>query len=99
MMKWRFLILLLLAIAGHSLVEACPLCYGDTGTSGVSGMNQAILFLLGTTGVVFSGITTFFLFMWKRIRNQRMDLRGPGADDSRILQDHDEQGVPEWKNT
>ena len=76
MMKSRILLLVLLTFAFHCFSEACPLCYGDTGTSGVNGMNQAILFLLGTTGVVLSGITTFFLFMWRRIRSQRHAFPG-----------------------
>jgi len=68
-LRWLGTFLLLLSI--QHAAEACPVCYGGDGTTTVSGMNQAILFLLGVTGTVLAGISTFFLYMWRRIRIQR----------------------------
>lgn len=68
-LRWFATCLLLLSI--QRAAEACPVCYGGDGTTTVGGMNQAILFLLGVTGTVLAGISTFFVYMWKRIRTQR----------------------------
>ena len=38
------------------VVYACAVCFGDVDSSVVNGMNKAIMSLLGTTGVVLSGI-------------------------------------------
>ena len=38
------------------VVYACAVCFGDVDSSAVDGMNTAIISLLGTTGVVISGI-------------------------------------------
>ena len=38
------------------VVYACAVCFGDVDSSAVNGMNKAIMSLLGTTGVVLSGI-------------------------------------------
>ena len=38
------------------VVYACAVCFGDVDSSAVDGMNTAIISLLGTTGVVLSGI-------------------------------------------
>ena len=38
------------------ILYACAVCFGDVDSSAVDGMNKAIVALLGTTGVVLSGI-------------------------------------------
>ena len=38
------------------VVYACAVCFGDVDSSAVDGMNTVIISLLGTTGVVLSGI-------------------------------------------
>lgn len=50
---------------------ACSVCYGSTPTGPqVSGMNNAILFLLGIIGVVQVGVVALFLSFRKRARLQ-----------------------------
>ena len=38
------------------ILYLCGVCFGDPNSSAVDGMNKAIISLLGTTGVVLSGI-------------------------------------------
>mgnify|MGYP005727054845 FL=1 len=38
------------------ILYLCAVCFGDPNSSAVDGMNKAIISLLGTTGVVLSGI-------------------------------------------
>ena len=38
------------------ILYSCAVCFGDVNSSAVNGMNKAIISLLGTTGVVLSGI-------------------------------------------
>jgi hypothetical protein len=47
---------------------ACPNCYGDPDSSMTSGMNMAIISLLGVTGGVLASFVGFFLFLRKRIQ-------------------------------
>ena len=49
-----------------SLVSACPACWGDPESPQTKGMQAAIFFLLGLTGVVLSLFTSLFVYFWKR---------------------------------
>jgi hypothetical protein len=55
-------LLLVAANAAH----ACPSCFGDPDSSMTSGMNAAILILLGITGTVLAAVSAFFLYLRKR---------------------------------
>ena len=45
---------------------ACAVCFGDVNSSAVDGMNNAIILLLGTTGVVLSGIVATIFSIGKK---------------------------------
>jgi len=55
-----------LLFASVQSAAACPSCYGDPDSSMTSGMNAAILILLGITGTVLAGVTIFFVYLRKR---------------------------------
>jgi len=48
------------------MAAACPSCYGDPDSPMTSGMNAAIMILLGITGSVLAGVTIFFVYLRKR---------------------------------
>ena len=63
-----FLLLMLIDI-----VYSCGTCYGDPNSAAVEGMNWAIIFLLGTTGSVLSGIVLSIISIGKKSKtNGRM---------------------------
>ena len=64
MSAWAFLCVLLLP----AQVFACPVCFGDEGSAEVEGARWAIMFLLGITGTVLSGIIAFVFHVRKRAR-------------------------------
>ena len=47
---------------------ACGSCYGAADTPATNGMNFAILSMLGITGSVLAGLTSFFLLLRKRAK-------------------------------
>lgn len=47
---------------------ACPVCYGDKESAEVEGARWAILFLLGITGTVLSGVVAFVIHLRRRAR-------------------------------
>ena len=47
---------------------ACPVCYGDTNSAMASGVNAAILVLLGVTGSVLGLLSAVFLRIRKRMK-------------------------------
>ena len=99
MKRQRWVLLAALLGAMFSTASACPVCYGDAGTSGIAGVNEAVTFLLGTTGVVLGGISTFFIFLWRRVRQQRAALSDSlSINESGLLHQRIERGVSEWKN-
>ncbi len=49
-------------------VFACPVCYGDQKSAEVEGARWAILFLLGVTGTVLTGVVAFVLRVRRRSR-------------------------------
>ena len=50
------------------VVYACAVCFGDVDSSAVDGMNKAIISLLGTTGVVLSGIVASIFSIMRKSR-------------------------------
>ena len=61
-----FLLLLLIDV-----VYSCGVCFGDPNSSAVDGMNKAIIFLLGTTGFVLSGIVLSIISIGKKSKINR----------------------------
>tara|TARA_Y100000592_G_scaffold312_1_gene482 strand:- start:1275 stop:1499 length:225 start_codon:yes stop_codon:yes gene_type:complete len=64
---YRYLILLLL----FDLVYGCGVCYGDPNAAAVDGMNKAIIFLLGTTSFVLSGVVLSIISIGKKSKTNR----------------------------
>jgi len=64
---YRYLILLLL----FDLVYGCGVCYGDPNAAAVDGMNKAIIFLLGTTSFVLSGLVLSIISIGKKSKTNR----------------------------
>ena len=62
MFKYFFLLLL------TDIVYSCGVCYGDPNSAAVDGMNKAIISLLGTTGVVLSGIVASIFSIMRKSR-------------------------------
>ena len=55
-----------------NILYACAVCFGDVDSPAVDGMNKAIISLLGTTGVVLSGIVaSIFTIRKKSKKNKR----------------------------
>ena len=50
------------------ILYACTVCFGDVNSSAVDGMNKAIISLLGTTGVVLSGIVASIFSIMRKSR-------------------------------
>ena len=63
----RYIILLLLI----DIIYGCGVCYGDTNAAAVDGMNKAIIFLLGTTGFVLSGVVLSIISIGKKSKTSR----------------------------
>jgi len=61
------LILLLL----FDLIYGCGVCYGDPNSAAVDGMNKAIIFLLGTTSFVLSGVVLSIISIGKKSKTNR----------------------------
>jgi hypothetical protein len=55
------------------LVTACPVCWGDSDSPQARGMQAAIFFLLGLTGVVLSLFISLFVYFWKRGKRVAME--------------------------
>ena len=63
----RYIILLLLI----DIIYGCGVCYGDPIAAAVDGMNKAIIFLLGTTGFVLSGVALSVISIGKKSKTSR----------------------------
>ena len=53
------------------ILYACAVCFGDVDSSAVDGMNKAIILLLGTTGVVLSGIVATIFRIGNKSKNSQ----------------------------
>lgn len=69
-MKNRMLVMSMVALVSilPDIAVSCPVCFGDKASAEVEGAKWAIVFLLGVTGTVLSGVVTFVLYMRKRGR-------------------------------
>jgi len=56
--------------------EACSVCFGNSDSPHVQGMNNAILFLLTVTLGVLAAFAVFFVVLWRR---SRLHAAAPGA--------------------
>jgi len=65
-MNKYFLLLLLIDV-----VYSCGVCYGDPNSAAVDGMNKAIIFLLGTTGFLLSGVVLSIISIGKKSKTNR----------------------------
>ena len=65
-MNKYFLLLLLVDV-----VYSCGVCFGDPNAAAVDGMNKAIIFLLGTTGFVLSGVVLSIISIGKKSKTNR----------------------------
>tara|TARA_B100001939_G_scaffold191044_1_gene164340 strand:- start:79 stop:282 length:204 start_codon:yes stop_codon:yes gene_type:complete len=63
----RYIIILLLI----DIIYGCGVCYGDPNAAAVDGMNKAIIFLLGTTGFVLSGVVLSIISIGKKSKANR----------------------------
>lgn len=52
-------------------LSACPVCYGASDSPMTDGMNKAIIAMLGITGFVLTGISSFFFMMIKKIKSKK----------------------------
>lgn len=77
----------------------CPVCYGAADSPMIDGMNAAILTLVGITGMVLAGISTFFLYLIKRIRAQRRGESHGSTSASSVEPVVNEKGVLRWSNS
>ena len=53
------------------VVYSCGVCFGDPNSSAVSGMNWAVISLLGTTGFVLSGIVLSIVSIGKKSKRNK----------------------------
>ena len=63
----KYFLLLFMIDIGYS----CGTCYGDPKSAAVEGMNWAIIFLLGTTGSVLSGVVLSIISIGKKSKTSR----------------------------
>ena len=63
----KYFLLLFMIDIGYS----CGTCYGDQNSAAVEGMNWAIIFLLGTTGSVLSGVVLSIISIGKKSKTSR----------------------------
>ncbi len=52
---------------------ACPVCFGNQASAEGEGAKWAILFLLGVTGTVLTGVFSFGLYLRKRSRQRHAE--------------------------
>ncbi|RME04446.1 MAG: hypothetical protein D6812_04230 [Deltaproteobacteria bacterium] len=67
---------ILLFTLSPRLLWACPVCFGGADGPVAEGVNMAILFLLGVTGVVLSGFIALILIIRHRSRRYAEMVRG-----------------------
>jgi hypothetical protein len=53
--------------------SACPVCYGDPASPQTKGMQAAVFFLLGVTGLMMTGFISLFVYFWRRGRRVETD--------------------------
>jgi threonine/homoserine/homoserine lactone efflux protein len=91
--------LLVLTAAVPASAWACPTCYGATDTALRSGMDSAILFMLGVTVVVLASIAAVFVIIARRARRVRRLSQELFIDELGQLHATKEKGLVEWNNS
>ena len=66
-------------------ILACAACYGDPHSAQTHGMNWAIWFMLGLTGVVLSGLSAVFYGFARRARRLELDKAIAGDGESHYV--------------
>jgi hypothetical protein len=66
-----FVPVFLLSIFVSANIVACPVCYGNAQSPVLDGVNNAVVAMLGFTGLVFSGFISFFFAVRKRMHNKK----------------------------
>ena len=67
-MNLRIVLTLLLVLFAQTL-QACPVCFTAPDSPETKGMTLAILFLLGTIGMVVCGVGSFFFYLMVKQKN------------------------------
>jgi threonine/homoserine/homoserine lactone efflux protein len=89
-------VLALLTVAASAAASACPSCYGSSDTALRSGMDSAILFMLGLTGFVLTAIVALFFLVWRRARRARVLSGELFIDEHGQLHTTKEKGITAW---
>ncbi len=87
-----------LTVVLGTAAQACPACYGSSDAALRSGMDSAILFMLGLTGFVLVTILGLFILVWRRARRARVLSGDLFVDAHGHLHDTKEKGIIEWNN-
>ncbi|HEY5892292.1 MAG TPA: hypothetical protein VIT91_03585 [Chthoniobacterales bacterium] len=74
-----FVIFCSLFLATVTVAEACPVCFSAPDSAETRGMTLAILFLLGTVGIVLCGIAAFFMYL--AVRQKEMPVESEWVDE------------------
>ncbi len=61
--------LLVATIVLTGVASACPVCFTAPDSPETKGMTLAILFLLGTIGMVVCGVASFFIYLIAKQKN------------------------------
>ncbi len=93
------ILLLLVSSIVPRVAAACPVCFGAKDSPMTSGMNAAILTMLGITGSVLLAIVTTFFILWRRYRRRQLQLSQDAyVSKEGILRRNHQEGVIEWNN-
>ena len=88
--RWALGLLALALVTLPSMASACPSCYGALDSPRKDGLNMAIIGMMGITGLVLTGISSFFIMMRRRMRM----IQNPPVANTFI----NEKGKLEWNN-
>ena len=64
----RTLLLTVSVLAVPRAVLACPVCFGQSDSPMVAGVNMAVFFMLGVTGSVLAGFAGFIVYLMRRAK-------------------------------
>lgn len=59
----KILLLIFASLTFAGFASACPVCFSAPDSAETRGMTLAILFLLGTVGIVLCGVAAFFMYL------------------------------------
>lgn len=67
----KFIFAFLSLLAFQASLQACPVCFAAPESPESRGMTIAILFLLGTIGVVLCGVASFVIYLVAKQKEPR----------------------------